>query len=564
MALEHARRRPVKGHRDGRLVSCSAMAASDGTGSPEASPPEPEVAFAETQAGVGPSPSAPNTGAGGGARPSHPTDEEDDHFVGRVLGGLYQVERKLGEGGMGSVYLVRHVHLQKRFAVKVLAPQIAENRRAVERLHQEAVAASSIDHDNIVDIVNFDVTERDEVFIVMELLDGPSLAQVLETQGALQPERALPIAMQIAAALQAAHERGIVHRDLKPENVMLVRKGGRELVKVLDFGISKVRSAEAEQVRVTRTGQLVGTPLYMSPEQARGEKDVDHRADIYALGVMLYEMLTGSPPFDGANYFQLLWKHGNEQPESPRARNPEADISEALEAVILRAMAKDPSERFQSMADLQEALLHAEPQRALPATASLPGSLPSLAAPAPPADRMRPRRSKARLLGFAAASTVLGLAVAAALWSTRRTTREPAAHGEHALAAEGKKPTKGSRPAEPTAPTPPHEAAEAPARTEEHPPAMEQPSSASIGISFRSEPSGAEVWLGGERLGITPFEVRLPIGLASAPQRFRFRKRGYREATVRADLREGETVSARLRRSRRSSKASSLPIKQEL
>jgi serine/threonine protein kinase len=227
-----------------------------------------------------------------------PVVVEPDAWVGRVLSNVYRVEQKIGEGGMGAVYLARHIHLQKPYAIKVLTTTVANNGQAVERLKQEAIAASSIEHDNIVDVVNFDRADDGSVFIVMELLRGESLHARL-ARGPMAPSEALPIAWQICAALGAAHARGIVHRDLKPENVFLAKRGDGERVKVLDFGISKVKSAEADGVRMTRTGQLVGTPLYMSPEQAKGEQDIDLRVDVYALGVMLYEMLVGAPPSTG-------------------------------------------------------------------------------------------------------------------------------------------------------------------------------------------------------------------------------------------------------------------------
>src|SRR5690606_37328029 len=201
------------------------------------------------------------------------------------------------------------------FAVKVLNDVVADKRNAVERLRQEAMAAAHIEHENIVGVTNFGRTEEGRFFIVMELLKGESLADCIG-RGPIELHRAVPITFQICRALHAAHEHGVVHRDLKPENVFLTEKGGRTLVKVLDFGISKMKTAEAEQVRMTRTGQLVGTPLYMSPEQARGETDIDRRVDVYAMGVILYEMITGAPPFEGRNYFELLWKHGNEPPPS--------------------------------------------------------------------------------------------------------------------------------------------------------------------------------------------------------------------------------------------------------
>ncbi|MBZ0117952.1 MAG: serine/threonine protein kinase, partial [Sandaracinaceae bacterium] len=287
-------------------------------------------------------------------------DDEPDPWIGRTLSNLYQLEERIGEGGMGTVYVARHVHLEKRFAVKVLNEAAIHKNNAVERLKQEAVAASSIDHENIVDVVNFDRTEDGAVYIVMELLKGESLAERLG-RGPIDLHRALPITYQICRALHAAHERGIVHRDLKPENVFLTDKGERQLVKVLDFGISKIKSADAEQVRMTKTGQLVGTPLYMSPEQARGEGDVDRRVDVYAMGVILYEMVTGAPPFEGRNYFELLWKHGNEPPLPIGERNPNVFVPEAIEQVLLRSLSKRREDRYQTMLELEQALLSAAP-----------------------------------------------------------------------------------------------------------------------------------------------------------------------------------------------------------
>jgi len=303
--------------------------------------------------------------------------EEEDPWIGRTLSNVYEILEKIGEGGMGSVYLARHVHLKKDFAVKVLVDTIAKKGNAVERLKQEAMAAANIDHESIVDVVNFDQTEDGAVFIVMELLKGESLADAVG-RGPISLHRALPITFQICRALHQAHERGIVHRDLKPENVFLTEKSGRTLAKILDFGISKVKSEEAEQVRMTKTGQLVGTPLYMSPEQARGETEIDRRVDIYAMGVMLFEMITGTPPFEGRNYFELLWKHGNEEPPSMRDKNPNVYFPDAVDAVVLRALAKERDERFQTMEALEQALREAAPEvPEFPAAPSLPPERPA-------------------------------------------------------------------------------------------------------------------------------------------------------------------------------------------
>jgi serine/threonine-protein kinase len=340
-------------------------------------------------------------------------DEGPDPFIGRTFSGLYEIKQRIGRGGMGTVYIAEHIHLQKQFAIKVLLPEVAKHGMAVERLRQEAVAASRIEHENIVGVVSFDRTEDGDVFIVMELLRGEDLSTVIG-RGPLALDRAVPIALQICGALGAAHAAGIVHRDLKPENVFLVKKGDFDFVKVLDFGISKVKSADAEQVRMTKTGQLVGTPLYMSPEQSRGEPDIDKRVDIYALGVMLYEMLSGVPPFHGENYFQLLWKHGNEAPTSLRKRNPNMYIPEAVDRVVLKALAKKRDERYQSMEELEAALVGATPELAaltLPRFSSRPPNLTPVSIDSPRRSASgAPRRAVTeRQKMFATAAVLLGV-----------------------------------------------------------------------------------------------------------------------------------------------------------
>lgn len=191
---------------------------------------------------------------------SVPPGGADDPVVGRVLSGLYRIGERIGEGGMGAVYRAEHINLKKEFAIKVLVPDAASRETSLERLRQEAIAASSIDHRNIVRVVNLDETDDGMLFIVMELLKGQSLADRIE-QGVLNAEDAIEIALQVCSALQATHARGIVHRDLKPDNIFLTTAEGDTVVKVLDFGISKVKRDDTDNVRVTATGQLVGTPL---------------------------------------------------------------------------------------------------------------------------------------------------------------------------------------------------------------------------------------------------------------------------------------------------------------
>ncbi len=262
-------------------------------------------------------------------------------LVGRTLDGRYRVEKVLGEGGMGVVYLVTHVALGKRMALKVLHGEGARDETTVARFVQEAQASSAIGHPNIVDVIDFGRLADGAAYFVMELLEGESLTDRIK-RGAIPLEQTIAIAEQIASALAAAHARGIVHRDLKPDNVQLVRRGAEEAVKVLDFGIAKVGGASS---KLTKTGMIFGTPHYMSPEQAAGQS-VDARTDVYALGVILFEMATGTVPFDGDTFMGILSKHMFEPP--PRPTNVLAS-THPLEPVILRALAKKPEDRYASM-----------------------------------------------------------------------------------------------------------------------------------------------------------------------------------------------------------------------
>jgi len=281
----------------------------------------------------------------------------EDPLLGRVLSERYRILRKLGEGGMGVVYLAEHVVIEKKLALKVLFPDLTRRADLVQRFMQEAKSASRIGHENVIDITDFGQSPEGYVFIAMEYLSGQDLGQVLKAAGSLSWERAQPIVVQIVKALRAAHERGIIHRDMKPENIFVTpRDDGREFVKVLDFGIAKVMGLDEDVPRLTRTGMIFGTPEYMSPEQAQGQP-VDHRVDIYAVGCIMFHILTGRVPFKADSFMGILSKHMMEAPESPRALNPAIDP--AIEAVILRAMQKDPAKRFQSMRELLQALLPA-------------------------------------------------------------------------------------------------------------------------------------------------------------------------------------------------------------
>lgn len=274
--------------------------------------------------------------------------ERTDPLIGRVLDGRYRIERSVGEGGMGIVYLATHVTLNKRMAVKVLRGEMARDQDVVQRFVQEAQASSAIGHPNIIDISDFGRLPDNAVFFVMEYLEGEPLTDRISRSKGLQVREALPILEQIASALSSAHSAGIVHRDMKPDNIFLIQRGQtRDFVKVLDFGIAKVGGAAS---KLTKTGTVFGTPHYMSPEQAAGQM-VDQRTDIYALGVIMYEMVTGKVPFDADTFMGILSKHMFEPPRPPTEVGEKADLG-ALEPVILRALAKKPEQRYQSMDDL--------------------------------------------------------------------------------------------------------------------------------------------------------------------------------------------------------------------
>lgn len=289
-----------------------------------------------------------------GARPKGAASHAPGrHWTGEVLGGRYRLFRLLGQGGMGSVYeatLEELPHL--RVAVKVLHADLAERPDLIARFRREAEMVAAIDHPNIVRVLDFHEPEGGPVFLVMERLEGMTLGQAL-CDGALPPSRAIFIAFQILEALSAAHETGVIHRDLKPDNVFLTSISGlSDIVKLLDFGIAKLMMREGQQ-KLTDTGVVVGTPPYMAPEHARG-LPIDIRADIYAVGCILYEALSGEAPFKAANYNALLLSIVASKPTPLGELRPELDPE--LLAVVAKAMAPAPSERFQTAAEMAQAL----------------------------------------------------------------------------------------------------------------------------------------------------------------------------------------------------------------
>ena len=273
-----------------------------------------------------------------------------------LVSGKYRINDPLGSGGMGAVYSATHVEVGRKVALKFLRSDLTKTPGTVARFRREASAAGSIGHENILEV--FDVGEMSDgtPFIVMELLEGESLARLMSREKKLAPWRAAHIAAQMLSALGAAHHRGIVHRDLKPENVFLTtRAGQRDFVKVLDFGISAITNPVEGTPRLTQTGDVLGTPPYMAPEQARGEPVIDHRADLWAAGVVLFEMLTAQLPFPGQNGLQVISRILTEP--VPRATKHVPDLSPELDAVVFKALDKDKTARFQNAPDFYEALV---------------------------------------------------------------------------------------------------------------------------------------------------------------------------------------------------------------
>jgi serine/threonine protein kinase len=302
-----------------------------------------------------------------------------DLELGQVVVGKYRLLDVLGEGGMGIVYLAEHELIEKSVALKVLRHEYSGKPELVQRFKQEAISASRIKHPNVLDVFDFGQLENGCFFLAMEYLQGHDLAAELASNTTVEPIRAVRLALQMCRALGAAHARGVVHRDMKPENVFLHTTGdGDEIVKIVDFGIAQLRGREDKKAeekphrRLTRTGVIFGTPEYMSPEQASG-RTADLRVDVYAVGVILYEMFTGAVPFTGESFMAVLSAHLTKPVPPLRTWAPDLAISGELEQAVLVALAKNPDERYQSMSEFGQALHHTpEGRLAAPLAALLP------------------------------------------------------------------------------------------------------------------------------------------------------------------------------------------------
>jgi len=436
-----------------------------------------------------------------------------DPYLGAIVDGRYHVESILGEGGMGVVYRCSHTIIGKKVAMKVLRPDLARDAEVTERFLNEAKAASAIGNPHIIDISDFGQFPDGSTYFIMEYLTGMSLAKLLQGGAALELDRILHIAAQLADGLAAAHAAGIVHRDLKPDNIFLTRHGSeQDFVKILDFGIAKVSSG-ANATRLTRAGAVFGTPHYMSPEQASGQP-VDQRGDIYSFGVILYEMVSGRVPFDADNLMGILTQHLYRAPP-PLSRPLPAggEVPRGLEAIILKCLAKRPDDRYptvEALAQDLEAFRTSRAPRAL-------DELPSVASPTYFADadgwlsEGAERRSRLpKLIGIGVA---VALAATGALVVILRPESEARPEGVPSAVASAPTVVPVSEPAASFVPPPP-------------------PERARKQVVLAVQPLDAHVFRGDEDLAVSPVVVDVFEGEAVE---LRIAREGYEERTITLD-----------------------------
>jgi eukaryotic-like serine/threonine-protein kinase len=462
--------------------------------------------------------------------------------------GNYEVTSRLGMGGMGAVYLARHTMLGRPAAVKVLRPELSNNRDLVQRFFNEARAATAIRHPGIVEIYDFGILPSGDAYIIMEFLEGESLGARLKRVERMPSSQALVLVRQIAGALHAAHQQKIVHRDLKPDNIFLVRDpeiSGGERIKLLDFGIAKL-GANVGASSGTLTGELIGTPAYMAPEQCRGAGDVDGRADLYALGCIFYDLLCGRPPFlaDGAGDF--IAHHLYFAPDPPSLHEPSLPV--AVDQLVMWLLKKDPLDRPATAADLIAALdqLSAVPPggdfafAARDSATQRPGTTDPTTLSGLGSHSTIPEARSAVSAGprlrwgiFVGAGGVLLLG-GGLLWMGGDDRREP----RPPLPATATNETAAPEVA-PSPPPPPPEL-----------PALEPPVISStpdtISVAVDSEPSGAEIWFNGKEIGSTPFVAQEPSG--SADRSYIVRKDGFAEEEVTFAGDVGGTQRVKLRK----------------
>ena len=441
-------------------------------------------------------------------------------MIGQTVGN-YTVRALIGQGGMGSVYLAEHIAIGRQVAIKVLLPEMSNDPKLVARFFNEARAATAVRHPGIVEIFDSGMTPDGAAFIVMELLAGETLSARRRKTGRVDPRTAMAIVRQIASALAAAHDAGIVHRDLKPDNVFLVPDPEGDRVKVLDFGIAKLQNNQDDLSR-TRTGAVMGTPTYMSPEQCRGGSHIDARADLYALGCVAYELLTGQTPFTATGAGDQIAHHLYFVPQT--LRQLDSGLPESIDRLVMWLLQKEPAQRpvnARILIDAIDALgleaahfPRAVSQPVIAAQApNLPTTLSGAAGSTSPGQPPRRRW----VVPAVAATTVIVAGIGFIAAVTRDETRKP-------------EPGMTVVTAPPPAPAPPPTPAAAPTPAPAPPPPPTPAPVAHEKLTIESDPAGATVSFGGKDLGVTPY-VDDVVPWAE-PRVYTLQKTGYEPATT--------------------------------
>jgi serine/threonine-protein kinase len=514
-----------------------------------------------------------------GAHSSSAATEIVDPLIGRVLNERFRIIEALGSGGMGRVYKAVQAPLDRPVAVKVLNPHYSDGKDPgfQKRFFLEASVTSKLRHPNTVTVIDYGKTEDGILYLVMEYLEGKTLAQLLTQNGPMSWVRALHVGQQVARSLREAHKVGLIHRDLKPANVMVMdQEADHDVVKVLDFGLVKSfvdGGVIPNETEITQAGVILGSPQYMAPEQARNISDP--RSDVYSLGVVLYQMLVGRPPFQAPQSIDVIFKHLNEAPPIFSAVWPHHQVPQEVEALVMKCLCKRPDERYQSMDEVLDAMRrvaasagvsgvfsprtfstgayqaihpgsgpHSGPQSGPQTGPILPHSGASTMAldiaVVEPVPQARPARSMLALALFAA-SLLVGLGVAAVL-ALRAQDAEPPT--PTALTAPAVKSQPEEAPPAPVAPAAAPAAQPVAETIPEFPSPEEVPTTvAPVRFLITSEPSGARVTYEGRELGETPVELEVPAssdGVASA--QLTFSLEGYQRATVVA---QGNEASVR-------------------
>jgi len=498
-------------------------------------------------------------------------------MLGRTLDGRYRVDSLIGRGGMGAVYKGVQLSTMQVVAIKVIRSEHADDPDAAKRFHREARAASLLKHPHTIRVFDFGESPEGDLYMVLEHLDGRTLSKAIKAEGALPEPRMAKVCGEVARSLAEAHAAGLAHRDLKPDNIMLVGSvGDPDFVKVLDFGVAKFMSGSSSESSVTRSGSVVGTPQYMSPEQARGSRALTPAVDVYALGIIAHQALTGARPFDGDSALDVLMKHVQQPvPELPAS----LPVSDATRNVVRRMLSKDPADRppaAEVAAVLDRVRMATWGQATVPRPAVIPPAGPPVApslpgppqpwdadpgatvadpdatvalatptpGPVPAAQDAPDAGDRGRRAWPFAVALVAAVAVAFGLYVLlgQGSPGAPPGSGPSPVAdpaaasAPGIEPSPASAPAPAPDPTPSPAPAPAPAPRETAP----------VRVRFESSPAGAAVLEGSRQIGVTPFE-----GLVPGPpgrREYVFRLAGHREGRAAADVREGAVVRADLAR----------------